>query len=234
LTERIRSIAVDKDMLEFEIRLLEKFILTTEVIKDWREYVNQLILDIDSVVPAYTMFSLFKVSDEAYDLEIFWRGRPSDSVKRSFESCLQRMLQRSEDFDSGLAIRVRHNIADAGLRIEVLREEDIEVQVKSLLVNVPKIGGIVGIGMQPQRETDPMRLLVVESILATLLNVVGSVKAIDKYTKDLEYYATRDPLTNFYNQRVFWELIESEVLRSSRHGDKFSLLADRCRQLQIG
>jgi diguanylate cyclase (GGDEF)-like protein len=64
----------------------------------------------------------------------------------------------------------------------------------------------------------------VESILATLLNVVGSVKAIDKYTKDLEYYATRDPLTNLYNQRVFWELIESEVLRSSRHGDKFSLL----------
>jgi diguanylate cyclase (GGDEF)-like protein len=224
LTERIRAIAVDKDMLEFEIRLLEKFILTTEVIKDWREYVNQLILDIDSVVPAYTMFSLFKVSDEAYDLEIFWRGRPSDSVKRSFESCLQRMLQRSEDFDSGLAIRVRHNIADSGLRIEVLREEDIEVQVKSLLVNVPKIGGIVGIGMQPQREMDPMRLLVVESILATLLNVVGSVKAIDKYTKDLEYYATRDPLTNLYNQRVFWELIESEVLRSSRHGDKFSLL----------
>jgi diguanylate cyclase (GGDEF)-like protein len=218
LIERIRSIA------EFEIRLLEKFILTTEVIKDWREYVNQLILDIDSVVPAYTMFSLFKVGDEAYDLEIFWRGRPTEPVKRVFENCLQQLLKRSQEFESGLAIRVRHNVADNGLAVDALREEDVEVQIKSLLVSSPKIGGIVGIGMQPQHEMDPMRLLVVESILATLLNVVGSVKAIDKYTKDLEYYATRDPLTNLYNQRVFWELIESEVLRSSRHGDKFSLL----------
>ena len=224
LTERIRSIAVDKDMLEFEIRLLEKFILTTEVIKDWREYVSRLILDIDSVVPAYTMFSIFRISDEAYDLEVFWRSRPSESSKRVFERCLQKLLKREEHFESGLAVRVRHNIADMTQTVAELREEDIEVQIKSLLVNSPKIGGIVGIGMQPQHEMDPMRLLVVESILATLLNVVGSVKAIDKYTKDLEYYATRDPLTNLYNQRVFWELIESEVLRSSRHGDKFSLL----------
>jgi diguanylate cyclase (GGDEF)-like protein len=224
LTERIRSIAVDKDMLEFEIRLLEKFILTTEVIKDWREYVARLIIDIDSVVPAYVMFSVFRISDEAYDLEVFWRNRPSESTKRVFESCLQKMLKRDENFEVGLAIRVRHNIADMTQSVAELREEDIEVQIKSLLVNSPKIGGIVGIGMQPQHEMDPMRLLVVQSILATLLNVVGSVKAIDKYTKDLEYYATRDPLTNLYNQRVFWELIESEVTRSARHGDKFSLL----------
>jgi diguanylate cyclase (GGDEF)-like protein len=224
LTERIRAIAVDKDMLEFEIRLLEKFVLTTEVIKDWREYVSRLIVDIDTVVPAYAMFSIFKIGDEAYDLEIFWRRRPSDATKRVFESCLQQILQRAEYFETGHSVRVRHNSADsAGLTPE-LKAADIDVQIKSLLVDAPKIGGIVGIGMQPQHETDPMRLLVVESILATLLNVVGSVKAIDKYTKDLEYYATRDPLTNLYNQRVFWELIENEVVRSSRHGNKFTLL----------
>jgi diguanylate cyclase (GGDEF)-like protein len=63
-----------------------------------------------------------------------------------------------------------------------------------------------------------------ESILSTLLNVVGSVKAIYKYTKDLEYYATRDPLTNLYNQRVFWEMLEYERGRASRHDYKFALL----------
>ncbi|MBI5792392.1 MAG: bifunctional diguanylate cyclase/phosphodiesterase [Rhodocyclales bacterium] len=224
LTERIRAIAVDKDMLEFEIRLLEKFVLTTEVIKDWREYVSRLIIDIDSVVPAYLMFSVFKVSDEAYDLEVFWRGRPSEATRQVFEKSLQQILKREEHFESGLAIRVRHNVADPATPTPELSTPDIDVQIKSLLVNVPKIGGIVGIGMQPQYEIDPMRLLVVQSILATLLNVVGSVKAIDKYTKELEYYATRDPLTNLYNQRVFWELIENEAARSSRHGQKFTLL----------
>ena len=224
LTERIRAIAVDKDMLEFEIRLLEKFVLSSEVIKDWRDYVSRLILDIDSVVPAYLMFSVFKISEEAYDLEIFWRNRPSEKTRRVCETSLQQVLQRTQFFETGCSIQIRHNVADASRATLELDAADIDVQIKSLLVDAPKIGGIVGIGMQPQYETDPMRLLVVQSILATLLNVVGSVKAIDKYTKDLEYYATRDPLTNLYNQRVFWELIEAEVVRSSRHGKKFTLL----------
>lgn len=224
LTERIRDIAVDKDMLEFEIRLLEKFVLTSDVIKDWREYVKRLIVDIDSILPAYAMFSIFKIGEEAYDLEVFWRYNPSETTKRSFEACMREALSTTLYFDTGFAVQVSHNVADRSAILPDLSAADIEVQVKSLLVDVPKIGGIVGIGMQPQAEQESSRLLAVQSVLATLLNVVGSVKAIDKYTKELEYYATRDPLTNLYNQRVFWELIDSEVHRSSRHGHKFSLL----------
>jgi len=224
LTEKIRGFAVDKDMLEFEIRLLEKFVLTSEVIKDWREYVKRLMLDIDSILPAYAMFSIFKIGEEAYDLEVFWRHTPSEQTKRSFEACMREALATTQYFETGYAVQVTHNIADRSSVLPDLSIADIEVQVKSLLVDVPKIGGIVGIGMQPQANQESGRLLAVQSVLATLLNVVGSVKAIDKYTKELEYYATRDPLTNLYNQRVFWELIDSEVHRSSRHGDKFSLL----------
>ena len=54
--------------------------------------------------------------------------------------------------------------------------------------------------------------------------MVGSIKAIYKYTRDLEYYATRDPLTNLYNQRLFWELLGYEIGRAQRHNEKFSLL----------
>ena len=54
--------------------------------------------------------------------------------------------------------------------------------------------------------------------------MVGSIKAIYKYTRDLEYYATRDPLTNLYNQRLFWELLGYEIGRAQRHNQKFSLL----------
>ncbi len=65
---------------------------------------------------------------------------------------------------------------------------------------------------------------MIDSVLTTLLNVVGSVKAIYKYTKDLEYFATRDPLTDLFNQRVFWELLYYEMERSKRHDYKFSLV----------
>lgn len=223
LTERVRSIAVDKEMLEFEIRLLEKFILTSDVVKDWREYVNRLLIDIDDVMPAYALFSIFKIGDDIFDLEVFWRYAPSDASKQLFEETIKESLSRNPYFACGYAVSIEHNIADSSRASPELVRADIEVQTKSLLVEAPKIGGIVGIGMQAQANADATRWLVVESILSTLLNVVGSVKAIDKYTKDLEYYATRDPLTNLYNQRVFWELLDSEATRSGRHGYKFGL-----------
>lgn len=224
LIERVRGVAVDKEMLEFEIRLLEKFILTSDVVKDWREYVNRLLIDIDGVMPAYALFSIFKTGDDIFDLEVFWRYAPSTESRQLFEETVRESLRRNPYFADGYAVRIEHNIADSSRNAPELARCDIEVQTKSLLVEAPKIGGIVGIGMQAQAGTDATRWLVVESILSTLLNVVGSVKAIDKYTKDLEYYATRDPLTNLYNQRVFWELLDSEATRSGRHGYKFGLL----------
>jgi hypothetical protein len=85
LAEKLRTIAVDKDLLEFEIRLLEKFVITSEVVRDWREYVNLLMLDINQVIPIYTMFSIFKVDDEMFDLEIFWLRPPAKETKKMME-----------------------------------------------------------------------------------------------------------------------------------------------------
>ncbi len=224
LTSRVRSIAVDKDMLEFEIRLLEKFVLTSDVIRDWRDYVIRLLLDIDGVMPAYALFSIFKTGEEAFDLEVFWRFEPTDEMRQMFETRLRDELKRTDYFDAGYAMRVNHHVADRTQEMPEVARASVALQSKSLLVDAPRIGGIVGIGMQAQGDVEPTHVLVIESVLSTLLNVVGSVKAIDRYTKDLEYYATRDPLTNFYNQRVFWEVIDNEIHRSARHNYVFSLL----------
>ncbi|MCB1908508.1 MAG: EAL domain-containing protein [Rhodocyclaceae bacterium] len=224
LTSRVRSIAVDKDMLEFEIRLLEKFVLTSDVIRDWRDYVIRLLLDIDGVMPAYALFSIFKTGDDAFDLEVFWRFSPNNEMKEDFERRLRDELKRTDYFDAGYAMRVNHHVADHGQPMPEITGDAVALQSKSLLVDAPRIGGIVGIGMEAQGDVEPTHVLVIESVLSTLLNVVGSVKAIDRYTKDLEYYATRDPLTNFYNQRVFWEVLENEIHRSARHNYAFALL----------
>lgn len=224
LAERLRGFAVDKDLLEFEIRLLEKFVITSEVVKDWRDYVSRLLLEINQILDAYTLFSIFKVDDEMFDLEIFWRHRPSDKTQCRFEASVRQLLKAHPSFANTSEISIKHSVADADKMLPELDEKDIEVQTKTLLVETPKIGGIVGIGVQADLVKDEMRMLVTESVLSTLLNVVGSVRAIYKYAKDLEYYATRDPLTNLYNQRVFWELLEYEVLRAQRNDYRFALL----------
>lgn len=224
LLEKLRSIAVDKDILTFEIGLLEKFVITSDVVRDWRDYVGRLLADINGVIPAHTLFSIFKIDDELFDLEVFWLGPVSEHTKSMMERHIRRELTNLPVFSDISACNVHHHVADPSGRMIDLSENDVAVRVKSFFVDRPKIGGIVGIGVQSGSLDDETRQLVMESILSTLLNVVGSVKAIYKYTRDLEYYATRDPLTDLFNQRVFWELSTYEIGRAQRHGYKFGLL----------
>ncbi|BCB96190.1 GGDEF-domain containing protein [Dissulfurispira thermophila] len=225
LSKKIRSLAVDKDILEFEIKVLEKFVITSEVVRDWKEYVGYLLLEVNKVMEAYTLFSIFQVDEVFYDLEIFWRNTPTEFTKQKFESIVMRHIRdKSSKFSDLTELTTNHNIADPSSNLPELDERDIEFQTKSLILDVPQIGGVVGIGVQSKITDNPIRSLVIDGILTTLLNVVGSIKAISKYTKDLEYYATRDPLTNLYNQRVFWELLGYEIGRAKRYGYKFSIL----------
>lgn len=222
LGDKLRTVAVDKDLLEFEIRLLEKFVITSDVVRDWREYVGDLLGEINKVIEAYALFSIFKVDEELFDLEVFWIRPPEENTRRMMENAVLQAL-RSHPALCASSLEFHHHVTAPGEPV-VLTREQLELQTKSLIVETPKIGGIVGIGVQADLVKDPTRMLVAESILSTLLNVVGSVKAIYKYTRDLEYYATRDPLTHLYNQRLFWELLGYEIKRAERHNYSFALL----------
>lgn len=224
LLDKLRSIAVDKDILTFEIGLLEKFVITSDVVRDWREYVGRLLTDINSVLPAHMLFSIFKIDDELFDLEIFWRGPVTSQTKTMMERYIRQEIPHLASFSDLGECNIYHHVASPQGEPIDLSEDEVAVRVKSFFVDMPKIGGIVGIGVHANMLDDETRYLVMESVLSTLLNVVGSVKAIYKYTRDLEYYATRDPLTDLFNQRVFWELTSYEVGRAQRHGYHFGLL----------
>ncbi len=221
---RLRTVAVDKEILSFEIGLLERFVITSEVVRDWREYVGRLLVDINTILPAHTLFSLFKIDDELFDLEIFWFGPVAGDTKARMEAQIYAELARTATFTDAGACNIHHHVANPEGEWIELTDDEVAVRVKSFFVDKPKIGGIVGIGVHAGVLADETRYLVVESVLSTLLNVVGSVKAIYKYTRDLEYYATRDPLTDLFNQRVFWELANYEDGRAQRHAYSFGML----------
>ncbi|GFO55740.1 GGDEF-domain containing protein [Geomonas sp. Red276] len=225
LVGKIRAVSVDKEIMELEIQMLEKFIITSEVIRDWKEHVGSLLLEINQVVEAYMLFCIFQVGEELYDIEIFWRSNPSEETRKQVEEAVLRKI-RAENARLAMSptLHVTHNVACAKASTISLTESELDLQTKSLILDSPQIGGVVGIGVQSESAWNTTRSLVIDSILTTLLNVIGSIKAIHKYTKDLEYYATRDPLTNLFNQRVFWELITYEIGRAERHAYRFALL----------
>jgi diguanylate cyclase (GGDEF)-like protein len=224
LASRLRAIAVDKDILLFEIGLLEKFVITSEVIRDWRVYVGQLLHDINTIIDAHVLFSVFQIDDELFDIEIFWYGRPDEASKTRIERTVSDSLKHDKRFSAPATVHVHHHYPDHDAPTKMLNEDQLTLRVKSFFVDRPKIGSIVGIGVQSDSLLDQTHHLVLDSILSTLLNVVGSIKAIHKYTRDLEYYATRDPLTDLFNQRVFWEMLHYELGRCERHAVKTTLL----------
>lgn len=228
LVGRLRNVAVDKDILEFEIRLLSKFIITSEVVRDWREFIKELLADINTIIQAHTLVTIFQVEDEGYELEVFWYREVAPETRATFEALLTQLLERKHEGQPAcIILKVSHHTVVSSGENEALADltpEDIRLQTKSLLLEAPKIGGIVGIGVQSDLAQDPIRHIVIDGILSTLLNLVGSVKAIYKYTQDLEFYATRDPLTNLHNQRIFKDMLTYEVGRATRHQDHFSLL----------
>ncbi|RJQ55035.1 MAG: EAL domain-containing protein [Nitrospiraceae bacterium] len=221
---KLREIAIDKNILEFEIRLLERFIITSEIVKDWKDHIKHILVEINRIMEAYCIFSLFVINDETYEVEIFWRNTPSQKTRETLEKIVRQKLMANIYFRDLNSMNMTHTIALPLYNLPELTEGTLELQTKTLILDTPRIGGIMGIGVNVDLSSDPTRSLVIEGVLTTLLNVVGSVKAIYKYTHDLEYYATRDPLTGLFNQRVFWEMLDYEAERAKRHNAKFSLL----------
>lgn len=224
LISRVKEIAIDSDVLEFEVRFLEKFIITAEVIEDWKRHVNQILMDMNNIIKISSIVSLFHIEEKTYDLEIFWLNTPSPDTKDRLVRTIKERIKEIHYFGDVKSIRIIDNIIDPSKSLPELSEEDTRLQTKTLFLETPKIGEIIGIGVQGELSDEPTSSLAIEAILTTLLNVVGSVRAIYKYTRDLEYYATRDPLTELYNRRIFWEMLNYEIMRSKRRDYKFSLL----------
>jgi len=224
LAGKLQTVAVDRDILEFEIRLLDKFMITSEVVRDWKEHIVMLMQEINTILPMYALFVVFRTDEEErFALEIFWAGEPTSAMRTHFELYARECMALHPLLGRSALLDVYHSVVDPRHQID----EDptlIEVQTKNLLLDTPKIGGVVGIGVQSMLNQDLTRAVVIESILTTLINVVGSIKAINKYTRDLEFYATRDPLTHLYNQRVFHEMLDHEVGRAERNHAPFTLM----------
>lgn len=228
MAEKIKNIAVDKELLEFEIKLLDKFIITSDVVKDWRDYISDLLVEINKIMETYTLMTLFRVGDDQFEVDVFWLGTPHHKSKRLFEDYILSIIKTSPTFEGMTDFTIKHIIANSDLCLQELDEKTIEYRSKSLFLDSPKIGGIVGIGLQSSLASDPIRYIVVDSILTTMANLVGSVKAIHKYTQDLEYYAARDPLTDLFNQRVFNDMMTYEIKRANKHQYSFALMVIDC------
>ncbi len=208
--------------LEFEIDLTKRLLITSDVIREWKEFAKDLLLRINRSFPVTFLFTLFATPEDTYEVYIFWNGFPSDPVRDFFEGTIAERVREASLISPEKNLAFFHEIADGAhsLSKEIFRE--ILLETETLLLERPQIGGIVGVGLSGN-DSDPIKKMVVRGFLVSVLNVLGSVKALSLYNKEMEFFAVRDPLTRLFNQRIFWELLEYEVGRASRHDSPFVL-----------
>ncbi len=222
-TDKLRNLAVDRNLLEFEIRLLERFVITSDVVRDWRRYVRDLLSEINTVLPIHGVFTAFAVGDRPPGVELFWFDATDESVAATVSFRIQHLVSETLEVAAASLVPRQHAI-ELSPRAALTNARELEIRTKVLTMDTPPMRGVVGLILPLAQHQSAVARLVIESILSTMLNVVGSVRAIEKHTEDLEFYATRDPLTQLYNQRMFWSLLDYEVGRARRHEYKFSLL----------
>ncbi|WP_164930590.1 putative bifunctional diguanylate cyclase/phosphodiesterase [Aquifex aeolicus] len=225
LSEKVRQIAIDKDILELESRLLEKFIITSQLVNDWKEYIKALVNDINEVVNVDVVFSIF-IENSFLDTEVFWLKEPTEDQKKVFEQSLEKEIISRLPISvvGNRTLVINHNVVRKNERFNNVSPDRFKIRTKTLLLDKPQLGGIVGIGIESELAEDPYKRAVLDSVLATLVNVIGSAKAISSYVNEIEFYAMRDPLTFLYNQRTFWELLNYELERANRFERSLSLL----------
>lgn len=223
LTDKVRHLAVDRNLLEFEIRLLERFVITSDVVRDWRRYVRDLLSEINTVLPVHGVFTAFSVGDRPPGIELFWYDAVAEPVAATVSYRVQSRVGEVLGPTVANLIPRQHRIEQSD-RLPLSNARLIDLRIKEIAMDTPVMRGVVGLIVPSDQDQSPVTRLLIESILSTMLNVVGSVRAIEKHTEDLEFYATRDPLTQLYNQRMFWSLLEYEVGRARRHDYQFAVL----------
>ncbi|ADC89535.1 diguanylate cyclase/phosphodiesterase [Thermocrinis albus DSM 14484] len=222
LVEKLKKTAVDKEVLEFEMMLLEKFIITSEVLTDWQEFIVESLKEVSRIIKFAYFFTVFMSEENSFEAFVFWNCHDTETVRTRVEEDIRYGLEKVGLLSTDSHLVYHHRSING--RLGIVELDQVEVLAKKLVLERPIVGGAVGIGVYMMESKDLSKRIAVESLLSTLLNVIGSVKAIHRFTKEIEYYATRDPLTELYNQRVFWELLSYEVDRARRHQYKFALL----------
>lgn len=240
LLSKIQEMTVDKNIFEFEISLLEKFIITSDMVLNWKNSIFYILKEFNKIVKIYNIFTVF-VQNSILEVNVFWQEMPSEETKELFDRLIKEsIIGNDNDFKNysanieGLVIIHEASVCDTDISgvsgkdtISKLCEkkagEAISLQSKKIMLNAPQINGIVGVGVQSE-DWGASKMLVVNGILTSLINVIGSTKAIYKYTKDLEFYATRDGLTKLYNQRVFHEFLSNAVHRARRNNGIFAFV----------
>ncbi len=215
LVEKVNRLAVSKEILSFELKLLRCLVIPAKFAKGWRETAEYILKKLYEVVN-YSAFPLaFVDSERNIRLYIFWKGKRDPSIEKGIEDVLLREKFNIISLEH-ISLKIpSRNGANGSKR-------NSEFVYKAL--KDPVVGNVIFAGIEVNGSINDDIKRILEDFLFVFMTVIGSSYTVERYMKNLEFYATRDYLTNLYNQRLFWEFLEYEVKRAEKRDYSFAIM----------
>ncbi len=223
IIESYAGTLIEKSLLERQSRILEAIVLSHENVTQWKVFVQEILKGFHSIFPFNYFFIAFS-EEHGLSLCLYHMGQFSEDEKRLARTKLVReVLDRLHlPSDAPLELEEFEVLPGSGSRLHEEGVDMIAVPVQD--IEMPNLGGILGVVFGSSRQLTAQEESVIRSTLAVMVLVVGSSKTLSRTLSELEYYSTHDPLTGLHNRRYFNEMISYEEGRSERHGHEFSVL----------
>lgn len=213
---------VEKDLFERQSTVLESIILSHEKVAQWKLFVQEILTGFHSIFP-FNFFFIAFAEEHGLSLFVYFLGNYSEGVKQQVREQLTRDMLTKLNLPTDAPLDIEEFQMDTPGHYDTIDD------VKMITVPVPELetlnlAGMLGVAYGSLTKLSPQEASVIRSILAVMVMVVGSSKALSRTLSELEYYSSHDPLTGLYNRRYFNDMLEYEVGRSERHGHEFSIL----------
>lgn len=222
LVNDLEETLIDKDLLERQSRVLRNIILSHERIAQWKEFVQEILADFYKFFP-FKLFFIAFTEEHGLSLNIYYMGDFSEEVRQTARQRLSKemLAQLGLPADSLLEIE-EFQVLEKGSFDSLAEVDLLTVAVPETL---PNLEGILGVGYGSVEQMAAREREIVRSILAVMVMVVGSSKALSRTMAELEYYSVHDPLTGLHNRRYFNDMLKYEIDRSLRHQHEFAILS---------
>jgi len=211
-------------LMKFQAELLKTLALSSDTLKHWRKRTSSLLIEAGDVLDVCFAFTFQLGSDEQYALDLFWQVTPPPGTRQIIEEMVLEKIAACPAFVTIPAYSLVQTTALPDQMLPDFSTLRVSIQAQDFIVDNPSSRSMVGVGIRSGRSWSGLEKIAGDSMLTTLVDIAASVRTIALYTREVERFATRDPLTNLYNQISFWDLLKYETERSKRQRYKFSLL----------
>jgi len=220
--QKLAGTLVQKDLLERQSAVLEQIILSQEKVTQWKTFVQEILSSFQEVFPFQFFFIAFG-EEHCLSLNLYYVGHPTEDNKKLARNRLAHQMLQQLKLPPDTPLDIEE------FEIDSYHQQNPVDEVEMIMVAVPEmenvnLAGLLGVAYACTRQPEVQEVAIIRSILAVMVMVVGSSKALARTLSELEYYSSHDPLTGLHNRRYFNEMLEYEVGRSKRHGHEFSLL----------